>query len=1013
MTARTRPRAMARRFGLIAVAAGITSLLIGPAPAIAGPVGGTGIAVGSTNPLTPTITLTNRTGQPCRIAGTTFGTIAIDTLTQGTTAITPVPVSISSDDSIGTIVALSLKTLDPGGSVTLRLPVHPVGTTGHALETVMWSPAGLGLGSLYPIAAQGALRMSVTYTPPGLPSGGVPLCPNATTTGGAALAAAGPTAKASGVDVPAWLIAAVASILVILIGLLIIVLVRRRRPPTANTGATMTLPVAGIIAVLLLAAAVAPLIGPARAANATISVDPGLKDAYAACGPIFGRPGNDPGNLLPGLNAPGVSVQIVPANGDQTHEAAVDSKTIIIFWDPNDRHAYTGGGNADPCTSLYHEFNHAHEDTTGGQDRSPCVTAKGNSAIPTNEVNATRVQNQLRVKLGLPPRKTYGDTALPDGPCLPKDQQPKNPKNCTGAGCGDTNGDPHLHTYDLRRYDFQAVGEFLATTDTSGAFRIQVRQQPFLASRTVAVNTAIAMNVAGDRVEVRLAPRSLVLLVDGEPVPVGDTRLAAGGRISPVPGHYTPSVEVTWPDGSIATIAPIGPWGLHLTVQPAAALKGELSGLLGNYDGDPANDIRPRNGAPITDASFKTLYPAYADSWRIDAASSLFTYDAGTSTATYLDPTFPDAAAAPEKQPGYAQARALCQQAGVTDPALLANCALDVTLTGRPDFAQAAVDSQALVTVDRGQVGQQAVLTIATPGDTATLTFPGTAGTKIYIDITMSDLPNECGELRLSGPDGAGIGIGCVINGVGSVDTTLLPSTGQYTLSLGSRQNATGSMRLSIIPVVDTTAPADENGPAVTATVTGPGAIAALTFTGTAGQNVFIDVPASTLPNECGVLRLRAPDGSSIASACVINGVGYVDATTLPVSGMYTVMFDPSGRGSGSSTVRVLTTTNIAGTIAVGGADVVATITRVGQVARYTFTGVAGQTVKLDVPASTLPANCGALRLLEPNGDQLSIGCVVNGTGGIDAIKLPVSGRYTIVVDPPGTEIGSTTLRLR
>lgn len=58
-------------------------------------------------------------------------------------------------------------------------------------------------------------------------------------------------------------------------------------------------------------------------------------------------------------------------------------------------------------------------------------------------------------------------------------------------------GDPHLTTFDDRRFDFQAVGEFTAATDTD--LTIQIRQAPLLASRTVSVNTAVALSAAGNR----------------------------------------------------------------------------------------------------------------------------------------------------------------------------------------------------------------------------------------------------------------------------------------------------------------------------------------------------------------------------------------------------------------------------------------------------------------------------------------------------------------------------------
>jgi hypothetical protein len=121
----------------------------------------------------------------------------------------------------------------------------------------------------------------------------------------------------------------------------------------------------------------------------------------------------------------------------------------------------------------------------------PCATSDAaGRTLPRTEVEATHAQNALRERLGLPPRDHYGSVPLPTD-CQP----PQPPGHCEGASCGDSNGDPHLLTYDNKRYDFQAVGEFLMSGQTSGGYQVQVRQQPAAESRVVALNTAVAMKV--------------------------------------------------------------------------------------------------------------------------------------------------------------------------------------------------------------------------------------------------------------------------------------------------------------------------------------------------------------------------------------------------------------------------------------------------------------------------------------------------------------------------------------
>ena len=285
----------------------------------------------------------------------------------------------------------------------------------------------------------------------------------------------------------------------------------------------------------------------------------------------------------------------------------------------------------------------------------------------------------------MPARDHYSDVPLP-ADCQP----PKPPDRCEGASCGDSNGDPHLLTYDNKRYDFQAVGEFVLSRETSGGYQVQVRQQPASNSRLVSLNTAVAMKVGDEKVEVRMGPEGMVLLVGGQPRKLANTTIAAGDIDA-----SEKSVVVAWENkGPKVFVRPIGRWGLHIALQPALAQAGKLEGLLGDYDGDSKNDIKPKGGSPIAEPTFSALYPSYADSWRIDAKESLFTYEAGQSTEVFTDRKFPEEEVKIDSLPGRAAAEALCRRQGVTDPLLLAGCIIDVALTGQADFAAALASGQ-------------------------------------------------------------------------------------------------------------------------------------------------------------------------------------------------------------------------------------------------------------------------------------------------------------------------------
>src|SRR5690606_7776811 len=83
----------------------------------------------------------------------------------------------------------------------------------------------------------------------------------------------------------------------------------------------------------------------------------------------------------------------------------------------------------------------------------------------------------------------------------------RNDCDCSPCGTKTKNnsaGDVHLVTPDGLAFDFQGAGEFLLLKSSDGKIEIQTRQEPWLDSDRVTVNTAVAMNVNGDRVGIYL-----------------------------------------------------------------------------------------------------------------------------------------------------------------------------------------------------------------------------------------------------------------------------------------------------------------------------------------------------------------------------------------------------------------------------------------------------------------------------------------------------------------------------
>jgi hypothetical protein len=127
------------------------------------------------------------------------------------------------------------------------------------------------------------------------------------------------------------------------------------------------------------------------------------------------------------------------------------------------------------------------------------------------------------------------------------------------------------------------------------------------------------------------------------------------------------------------------------------------------------------------------------------------------------------------------------------------------------------------------------------------------------------------------------------------------------------------------------------------------------------------------------------------------------------MTGTYTILIDPDSTSTGSVTLTLSSELN-AGTVLVDGASATATISRVGQRARMTFDGTAGQIVSLGINSTTLQF-WSTLTVYKPDGSVLvSNNSITTDTN--NHMVLPVTGTYSIVIDPGSTSTGSATLTL-
>ena len=298
-----------------------------------------------------------------------------------------------------------------------------------------------------------------------------------------------------------------------------------------------------------------------------------------------------------------------------------------------------------------------------------------------------------------------GESQCQCDPCSDSSCEMKPPEcDCTGPDCDDppapgpaaSTGDPHLTTFDGLAYDFQGAGEFVLAESVANDLEVQVRQQPVGESGTVAANTAVAMAVDGHEVmiDVRRTPE---LYIDGEgKMPSTNEYAVGGGSVRRIGDLYV----VTWPSGHTLRAIP-RKCGILDLYFGGGFDDGTVAGLFGNADGDPHNDLYLRGSDEQVPYANGSLYPAYADSWRVAASESLFTYASGKDTSDYTLPDFPkeelslDDLRDQAGESDVGDARKACEDAGATSRVAFEDCMIDYLTTRQACFTKSAAGSPA------------------------------------------------------------------------------------------------------------------------------------------------------------------------------------------------------------------------------------------------------------------------------------------------------------------------------
>jgi len=294
--------------------------------------------------------------------------------------------------------------------------------------------------------------------------------------------------------------------------------------------------------------------------------------------------------------------------------------------------------------------------------------------------------------------------------------------------------------------------------------------------------------------------------------------------------------------------------------------------------------------------------------------------------------------------------------------------------------------------------------------------FTGIAGQYATVTQSQSTLPRSL-TFDLYDPNGTGyIGNTTVTgNGVGPV---LLGGSQTYGFAVSEQYQATGNATVTLSLSSPQSGGTISPGVPAPFTFSAPGQSIQFTFSGVAGQLVSASIPSSTVPQQLW-FAITNPDGTTLVTTTNESiAANFAGPAVLPVNGTYILTVSAGGQ-SGDGNVVLWQFANQAGLSIDPQVPKQVTFGIPGQNVQMSFTGKSGQNASVQLSNINFTGRQGspavlagaAISIVNPDGTTLTS----NKAGpayGLNTVRLPVNGTYTLVIVPRDGATGNAIVNL-